>query len=70
MAAFLTVDILRAHAASDCLHDALRLVRAPAWPRREESRPVLTAKWVVAPGGRLACRWQTTVSAPFGPPPS
>jgi hypothetical protein len=36
MAAFLTVDILRAPAA---------------------------------PSGRLACRWQTVVSAPFFPPP-
>lgn len=69
MAAFLKVDILRAHAASVCLHDALRLVREPGWPRPEQPRPSLTAKWVVAPDGRLACRWQTSVSAPFGPPP-
>jgi hypothetical protein len=70
MAAFLKVDILRAHAASVCLPDAFGLTREPLWPRPEQRRAVLTAQWLVAPGGRLACRWQTSVSAPFGPPPS
>jgi hypothetical protein len=42
MAAFLTVDMLRAHVAPVC-------------PRAVVGRP--------------ACRWQSTVSAPFFPPP-
>jgi hypothetical protein len=69
MAAFLTVDVLRAHAASACLLDALPWGREPAWPRPPQPRPMLSAQWLVAPDGRLACRWQTRVSAPFGPPP-
>jgi hypothetical protein len=70
MAAFLAVDVLRAYAVpvfpcvtSDHGHES-------AWPRpAAEPRPVLTAHWLMAPDGRLTCRWQTDVSAPFGPPP-
>jgi hypothetical protein len=70
MAAFLAVDVLRANAVpalprvtSDHRHE-------PAWLRpAAEPRPVLTAHWLMAPDGRLTCRWQTDVSAPFGPPP-
>jgi hypothetical protein len=70
MAAFLAVDVLRAQAVPvfprvtpDHGHEApwLRPVAEP--------RTVLTAHWVMAPDGRLTCRWQTDVSAPFGPPP-
>ncbi len=70
MAAFLNVDVLRAHAASACLLDAFRRGREPFSPCREQPCPVLTAHWLVTPDGRLACRWQTSVSAPFGPPPN
>jgi hypothetical protein len=71
MAAFLTVDVLRAHAAPV-------LPRVPFWRASEparsrlasRARPVLTARWLVPPDGRLTCRWQTDVSAPFGPPPN
>jgi hypothetical protein len=64
MAAFLTVDVLRAHAAPVFPHATFGYVDEPA--RR---RPVLVMRWLVAPDGRLTCCWQIDVSAPFGPPP-
>jgi len=67
MAAFLTVDMLRAHAmpALPCNpHDPAARPRPAAEPR-----PVLAGRWIVASDGRLSCRWQTDVSDPFGPPP-
>jgi hypothetical protein len=63
MVAFLTVDVPWAHAAPALPCTAYGAV-GTAWPR-----PVLTARWLIAPDGRLTCRWQTDVSAPFGPPP-
>jgi hypothetical protein len=70
MASFLQVEFLRAHAAPElpaAVFDqagqaAARNVAAPA-------RKVLTARWIIAPDGRLTCRWQADLSAPFRPPP-
>jgi hypothetical protein len=56
MAAFLTIDMLRAH-------------NAPVFPHATFGRPVLGARCLVAPDGRLTCRWQMGGSAPFGIPP-
>jgi hypothetical protein len=64
MAAFLTVDLLRAHATPVFPHDAPG--HADEAARR---RPVLVMRWLVAPDGRLICRWRTDVSASFGSPP-
>jgi hypothetical protein len=69
MVAFLTLDVLRAHAApvlsrTAFAADATRRPRQPLGPR-----PVLRARWLIAPDGQLTCRWQTDQSAPFGPPP-
>jgi hypothetical protein len=55
MAAFLTVDTLRAPAARLPQHDMLR--------------PALVVRWVLAPDGRLTGQWQTQARATFGPPP-
>ena len=60
MTAFLTADILEAHVAPLNLRDALRRMDAP--------RPVLTACWLIAPDGHLACRWQADDPAPDRPP--
>ena len=60
MTAFLTIDVLRAHAAPLNLRDALRRTDAP--------RPVLTARWMIAPNGHLVCRWQAEDPAPDRPP--
>jgi hypothetical protein len=71
MAAFLTVDVLRAHGAPvfprvPFWHASEPVRPSPApWPR-----PMLTVRWLIAPDGRLTCRWQADVSAPFGPPPN
>jgi hypothetical protein len=69
MVAFLTVDVLRAHAASAFPRAAHGGAGKGAWPS-EAARPhvVLSACWLVAPDGRLTCRWQTDVPA-LGPPP-
>jgi hypothetical protein len=73
MAAFLKVDVLRAHAVPVLPRAVLGHAPArplpPTPPRPTPPRSVLTAHWLVAPDGRLTCRWQTAVSAPFGPPP-
>jgi hypothetical protein len=60
MTAFLTVDVLRAHAVPVHLREALR--------RADLSRPVLLARWLIAPDGRPICRWQTDDPAPEFPP--
>jgi hypothetical protein len=71
MAAFLSVDVLRAYAAPVFPRVPFWHAHEPAWSRPASGRrPVLTARWLVAPDGRLTCRWQTDVSAPFGPPPN
>ncbi len=68
MAAFLATDGLRARAAP--LHPGRAPHRAGMGARpRKALRPVLTTRWRVTFAGRLACRWQTDVAAPFGPPP-
>lgn len=70
MAAFLAIDVLWAHAVPIFPCTAPDFGYEPSWPRSAaEPRPVLTARWLMAPDGRLTCRWQTDVSAPFGPPP-
>jgi hypothetical protein len=56
MIAFLTVDMLRAH-------------DVPVFPRDILGRPVLGARWLLAPDGQLTCRWQTGGSAPLDIPP-
>lgn len=67
MAAFLKLDVLRAHAVPDLPQSVLG--RMPARPFPPPSRPVLTARWLVAPDGRLTCHWQVDLSIPHGPPP-
>ena len=68
MAAFLATDGLRARAAP--LHPGRASHRAGAFSGpRKTPRPGVTARRLVMFGGRLACRWQTDVAAPFHPPP-
>ncbi len=68
MAAFLELDVLRAHAVPD-LPRAVR-EHALAHPfHLPPPHPVSTARRLVAPGGRLTCRWQADVASPLGPPP-
>ncbi len=62
MAAFLEVDVLRAHAVP-------ALPRAVLGPALTPPRPVLTARWLVAPGRRLTCRWQADATTLHDPPP-
>ena len=70
MTAFLTTNVLRAHAAPDFPPAGFAHSPAPARPLPARlQRPVLTARWLVAPDGRLTCRWQTDASAPSEPPP-
>lgn len=70
MTAFLTAKVLRAHAAPDFPPARFGHAQEPARPLPARlPRRVLTARWLVAPDGRLTCRWQTDVSAPFEPPP-
>lgn len=57
MTAFLTVNTSRARPASGIPRAPLRLVRVPA-PAHFPPRAVLTARWLIAPDGRLTCRWQ------------
>lgn len=68
MAAFLTTDGLRVRTARFRLGCAPHPAVALSGPHKAP-RPVLTARWSVACDGRVACRWQTDVAAPFGPPP-
>ena len=64
MVAFLTVDVLRAPAAPAFPHAMFGHMAASVSPR-----PMLGARWLVAPNGRLTCRRQTGGSTPFGIPP-
>jgi hypothetical protein len=68
MAAFLKVDMLRAHAVPDLPRAVRDHVPARPFPM-SAPRPVLTARWLVAPDGRLTCCWNTGAAAPNGPPP-
>jgi hypothetical protein len=65
MAAFLTSDVLRAHAAPALSFVLSDHADEPAWPRA-----ALFARWLVTTDGRLTCRWQTDIPARFGPAPS
>jgi hypothetical protein len=70
MATFLTVNLLRAHPAHAVPHATFGRAGDRVWPRpAPRSRLVLTTHWRVGPEGRLTCRWQSKVSARFGPPP-
>ena len=70
MAAFLTVDVLRAHAAPCLPLGTFGRAGNFAWPHRSlRRRPVLIMRWLIAPDGRLTCLWRSDVSALFGPPP-
>jgi hypothetical protein len=70
MAAFLTRDVLRAHAALAFSQATFGHATACAWQRSAtRPRPILGARWQMAPDGRLTCRWQTVGSTPFGIPP-
>ena len=67
MAAFLTIDVLRAHAAlasSRPILDPMAEGPRSATP----ARLVLGAHWLVAPNGRLTCHWQVEL-ADFDIPP-
>jgi hypothetical protein len=71
MTAFLSANVLRADAAPNFPCVLFWGAHEPSWPRRTpRPRPALTARWLIAPDGRLSCRWQTVVSASFGPPPA
>ena len=64
MAAFLTVDLLRAHSAPDLRLPTPGAAGGFACPRAARPRrrvPVM--RWVVAPSGRLTCRWELDASA-------
>jgi len=73
MAAFLKLDVLRTHAVLDLPRAVLDDAPARPFPPpplgAPTSRPVLTARWLAAPDGRLTCRWQTDAAAPQGPLP-
>ena len=68
MAAFLKVDVLRAHAVPDLPRAVLGHAPARPFPPTPP-RPVLTARWLIAPDGRLTCRWQIDTAALHDPPP-
>jgi hypothetical protein len=72
MAAFLKLDVLRAHAVPDLPLAVRDHVPARPFPpppfATAPVRPALTARWLVAPDGRLTCGWHTD-AAPNGPPP-
>ena len=70
MATFLNADMLRARVVRAATPVLFGQAGDRMWPRPvPRPRAVLTAHWLVAPEGRLTCRWQTKVSARFGPPP-
>jgi hypothetical protein len=69
MAAFLTIDDLRAHAALASSRPILDPTAVATGPRSATPmRLVLGAHWVVAPDGRLTCHWQVEL-ADFDIPP-
>jgi len=70
MATFANVDMLRARFARTAPPALFSQIGDRVWLRPAPRPPaVLTARWLVAPKGRLTCRWQVKVSARFGPPP-
>jgi hypothetical protein len=70
MATFTNVDMLRARSARAAPPALFGQIGDRVWPRpAPRELAVLTARWLVAPDGRLTCRWQVNVSARFGPPP-
>lgn len=60
MTAFLNLDLLRAHAAPEALYGSLH--------RADVMRLALAASWLIAPDGRLVCRWRLDDRAPDDPP--
>jgi hypothetical protein len=70
MATFTNVDMLRARNAPAAPRALFGQIGDRVWPRlAPRPRAVLTARWLVAPEGRLTCRWQVKVSPRFGAPP-
>jgi hypothetical protein len=70
MATFANVDTLRARFARAASPALFGQIGNRVWPRpAPRELAALTARWLVAPDGRLTCRWQVNVSARFGPPP-
>ncbi len=70
MAAFLPVAFLRAHEAPDFLTTPTgRSGQSAELRPAPRARAVLTARWVAAPDGRLACRRQARAPARLRPPP-
>jgi hypothetical protein len=58
MAAFLTIDLLRAHAAPMFFQGGELAVQ----------RRSISARWAVGADGRLTCRWDTDTADPPPPP--
>lgn len=58
MAAFLTIDLLRAHAVPMMFQGDTPTVR----------RCPISARWTVDADGRLTCRWATDTDDPRLPP--
>jgi hypothetical protein len=70
MATFTNVDMLRARSARAAPPALFGRIGDRVWPLpAPRPRAVLIAHWLVAPEGRLTCRWQVKVSPRFGPPP-
>jgi hypothetical protein len=70
MATFANLDMLRSRSARAAPPALFGQIGGCVWPRpAPRPRAALTARWLVAPEGRLTCRWQVKVSARFGPPP-
>jgi hypothetical protein len=67
MAGFLFPDALRAHSAPSAPsapsvpHGPCGHARPRPSPRR---RPVLLARWLLAPDGRLGCQWTVGTASP------
>jgi hypothetical protein len=58
MAAFLTIDLLRAHVVPMMFQGDTLAVR----------RCAISARWAVGSDGRLTCRWDTDTADPPLPP--
>jgi hypothetical protein len=70
VAAFLSVDVLRAYATPSLPCAIFAQAAEPASSRlTSHRRPTLVARWAVTPDGRLSCRWETDASTISRPPP-
>lgn len=68
MAAFLKLDTLWARAVPDLPRVVHEQVPARPFPT-SPPRPLLSARWLVAPDDRLTCRWHRDATTPDRPPP-